>query len=194
MMEVTYKKLKENVFAKYPNKYFVETGTYIGDSVQLALDAGFENVMSIELSEKYCALARERFRDNKKVKIYQGDSSKMLKYVIRDIREPITFWLDGHYSKGDTAIGKYCTPLMIELMQIEKHSLNTHTIMIDDMRCWSKPLDGKPVCRCELYPCKNFYGFYSQDIIDALLKINPNYTLSYEDHDVPNDILVAHLK
>jgi hypothetical protein len=193
-MDVTYKKLNDNIFSRYPNKFFVETGTYLGDSVQLALDAGFEHVVSIELSEKYCALAQTRFWNNPKVRIYNGDSGMVLLDIIKDIQEPITFWLDGHYSKGDTAIGKYCTPLMIELMQISKHPINTHTIMVDDMRCWSKPLVGRPVCKCELYPCENFYGFYSQDVVDALLKINPNYILSYEDHDVPNDILIAHVK
>lgn len=193
-MEVTYKKLKENIFAQYPNRWFVETGTYLGDSVQMAIDAGFEYVLSIELSKKYWSLAFDRFFSNDKVFIWQGDSSEILYDTIRDIDEPITFWLDGHYSKGDTAIGRYCTPLMLELQQIAKHHIKTHTIMIDDMRCWRKPLEGKPVCRCPLYPCNNFYGFYEKDIIELLLKINPDYKITYTDHnELKNDILIAYL-
>ena len=193
MMEATYKKLKENIFIKYPNRVFVETGTYIGDSVQMALDAGFEKIYSIELSKKYYKIAKDRFNYFENVEIIHGDSSEILPILIKNINEPITFWLDAHYSKGDTALGKYCSPLMIELEQIRKTGIKNHTIMIDDIRCWNKQSDTKPVCNCPKYPCNNFYGFYTGDLISMLKEINPHYDLIYEDHDVPNDILVAYL-
>ena len=34
-------------FRKYPNEIFIETGSYMGDGVQQALDAGFKNVVTI---------------------------------------------------------------------------------------------------------------------------------------------------
>ena len=42
-----------NIFGKYPNPYFVETGSYDGSGIQRALDSGFQQVLSVELSEKY---------------------------------------------------------------------------------------------------------------------------------------------
>ena len=41
--------LKKEILEKYPNKYFVETGTHIGNSVQLALDCGFEKIITMEI-------------------------------------------------------------------------------------------------------------------------------------------------
>ena len=44
---------KKEIFQKYINNYFIETGSYLGDGIQQAIDAGFKNIISIELSDKY---------------------------------------------------------------------------------------------------------------------------------------------
>lgn len=177
--------LQKNIFKDSPNRFWVETGTYEGDAVQKALDAGFGHCYSIELSDKYYNLAKDRFKDNPKVTIIQGDSALILYDVIKDL-DGITFWLDGHFSKGDTALGLWCSPLMVELQQIEKQGKN-NTIIIDDMRIWRKPA----ICKCLEYPCNKIYGFSELDIIDQVLRINPNYGIYYIDGFVENDILIA---
>lgn len=165
-------------FKKYSNPVFVETGTYVGDGVQMALDAGFSSVYSIELSPQLYTRARQRFIDNPHVKIFQGDFETMLFHVIKDIHQPITFWLDGHYSGGPTTHGAKNTAVLEELEQIKRHPIKTHTILIDDMRC------------CETWW---FDGISKQQIIDKVKEINPNYEISYEDGFAPNDILVAQI-
>lgn len=165
------------VFKKYPNSYFIETGSYLGEGIDNAIKAGFENIISIELSKKYFDICQYRFKNYANVKIYYGDSYKILPEIINNINKPITFWLDGHHSAGDTALGDYYAPLLQELDAIREHSINTHTIMIDDMRCWAEP---NPV-----------HGFFYPNIIDKLHSINPNYTLTYEDGFVEKDVLVA---
>jgi len=165
-----------NLFKKYMNPVFIETGSYIGEGIQEAVDAKFQKIYSIELSNKYFNICKERFRNNKNVYLIKGDSSEQLFDLIKNIDENITFWLDGHYSAGDTALGKMMSPLMIELDIIKKHKLNTHTIIIDDLRCWKISLE---------------YNFCVDDIIKILYKINPNYNLTYEDGFIKNDILVA---
>lgn len=190
-METTYKKLESNIFKKYPNGVFVETGTYIGDSVQYAIEAGFSRIISIELSEKYYQLSKERFKNNDNVTIIHGDSGSCLWDAIKDIDEPITFWLDGHFSKGDTAIGDFCSPIMLELSHIAAHPIRTHTILIDDMKSWENK--GEFVCNCPLYPCHKIYGFYADDIISAVSEIN-SYDFSYEFHAKENNILVCTIK
>jgi hypothetical protein len=166
-------------FKKYSNNIFIETGSFLGDGIQQALDAGFNKVISIELSDKYFSISTNRFSNNPNVTIIQGDSFKVLPDVISDIDEPITFWLDGHHSCGDTALGEYWAPLIQELDVIKDHPIKTHTILIDDMRCWEEP---NPT-----------HGFYKEDIFNKLKEINSDYKFTYEDGCEKNDILVAHL-
>lgn len=169
---------KEN-FEKYPNDVFIETGSYLGDGIQQALDAGFKNIISIELSDKYYNISKNRFINNTNVTVIKGDSFKVLPDLIKNINCPITFWLDGHHSCGDTALGEYWTPLMQELEVIKNHHVKNHTIMIDDMRCWELP--------------NEVHGFYKEDIFNKLRDINPYYIFTYEDGGVKNDILVANI-
>ena len=103
----------------------------------------------------------------------------MLPEVINEIEEPMTFWLDGHHSCGDTALGEYWAPLMQELEVIKNHKLNTHTILIDDMRCWEEP--------------NEVHGFYKEDIFNKLKEINPDYKLSFEFGNQKDDVLVAYI-
>lgn len=169
-----------DVFSKYPNTVFLETGSFLGDGIQQALDAGFQKVISIELSNKYFSICSNRFSNNPKVEIVQGDSFKVLHEIIKDINEPITFWLDGHHSCGDTALGEYWAPLIQELDVIKEHPIKTHTILIDDMRCWENPNPN--------------HGFYKEDIFNKLKEINTEYQLTFEDGCEKNDILAAHIK
>jgi hypothetical protein len=166
------------IFRKYRNELFIETGSFVGDGSQQALDAGFKRVISIELSDKYFEMSKDRFINNPNVEIVKGDSFKILPYILKNINQPVTFWLDGHHSCGDTALGEHWAPLMQELDVIKEHPIKTHTILIDDMRCWEKP---NPV-----------HGFFSNDIYKKLLEININYKLTYEYGVQENDILAAY--
>lgn len=167
-----------NIFNKYKNKYFVESGSHIGEGIVKALDAGFENIISIELSPFYYQYCVTRFRGNKFVHLHMGDTEDILEELISKIDEPITFWLDGHNSGGNTAWGKHESPLMQELEIIAKHPIKTHTLIIDDLRCWVKPQ----------------YEFDTNDVISFVKNINPNYEITYEDGHVANDIMVAYIK
>lgn len=172
--------LRTNIFLKYQNNYFIESGSYLGNGIENAVNAGFKHIYSIELSDKYYNICKKKFESNSNVTIIKGDSCEVLFDLIKDINEPITFWLDGHYSCDDTALGKYWTPLIQELEQIKNHSIKNHIIIIDDMRCWLEP---NPV-----------HGFYTPDIINKLKEINENYEFIYEDGHKVNDILVAKIK
>jgi hypothetical protein len=146
----------------------------------MALQAGFNEIYSIELSKKYSEICRDRYHTNHRVHIIEGDSAKVLYSVIEGIKERITFWLDGHNSGEDTAMGDQISPLLFELEQIGHHSIKDHIILIDDMRCWNDIN----------------VGFDDKKIQEAILKINPLYSFEYEDgfHDnivFKKDILVA---
>jgi hypothetical protein len=61
-------------FKKYLNPIFIETGSWIGDGIQQASDAGFKKIISIELSDKYYNYTTDRFSKNENVKVVLGDS------------------------------------------------------------------------------------------------------------------------
>ena len=174
-----------DVFKKYVSDCFIETGSYIGDGIQSALDAGFKNIISIELYDKYYVECRERFKNNNQVKVIRGDSAICLYQSIKDIDGKITFWLDGHWSgegTGMSGLGKI-SPLLEELDQIKSHHIKNHTILIDDMRCWLKE--------------NPKINFGEQEIKEKILNVNSHYSISYENgygHDgtvFEKDILVA---
>jgi len=155
------------LFKLYKKSYktFVETGSYVGDGIQKAVAAGYENIISIELSEPHYNNCKKRFDGVDSVGLVQGDSADILLPTINEINEPIVFWLDGHYSCGKTAKGKYWSPILQELDAISKHPINTHTIMIDDMRCWR--VDNPE------------FKFGHLDIEEKIKAINSDYQLLY---------------
>lgn len=169
--------IHSDAFKNYPNEIFIETGSLNGDGIQKALNAGFKRIISIEITEHYYEKCKKRFQNNPEVELIKGDSFKILPSVIKDINVPITFWLDGHYSWGDTGKGQYQTPLIQEIEVIASHPLKNHTILIDDMRCWKDPNHG--------------HGFTVDDIFKALDKIKSDYEVSYINGHIENDIMVV---
>ena len=157
-----------DLFQKYPNRVFVETGSCVGVGITRACDAGFEEIHSIELSEELYEVCVGYFKAYPNVHLIQGDSRYVLKDIISKIDVPITFWLDAHRSGGLT-VGELIPPLLEELEQIKVHSIKTHTIMIDDLRCWG----------------------WTDKLKDLLLDINKDYRFILEDGTFEKDVLVA---
>lgn len=165
-------------FLKHKNSYFVETGTYQGDTVAYALNGGFPNVLSMELSEVFFKRCEERFKDDPRVKIFLGNSRYDLSKMIQPINAPITFWLDGHWSGvPDIGVDAECIcPVLYELEQIKAHPIKTHTIMVDDIRL----MDG------------HHFPVLKHQIEQMIMEINPNYVIQYfDDYTSPNDVLIA---
>lgn len=165
-------------FKPFVQTYFIETGTYLGKGIQQALAAGFEIIYSIELNEQFANKARTKFAHNQNVHIINGNSGDMLYEVIKDINEPVTFWLDGHNGTYDP-YGENC-PVLRELDQIKKHHIKTHTILIDDMHCAGT----------------NLFDFITKEEIIAKIKeINPAYEIFYipggDAGEYPENVMVA---
>lgn len=117
-------------------RILIETGTYLGDMVE-AQKSAFDRIISIELSEALCRDAGKRFRFDRHVTIVQGDSGEVLGPILRDIHEPVIFWLDGHYSGGVTAKGATACPVFKELEAIFAHPVKGHVLLIDDARLFN---------------------------------------------------------
>jgi hypothetical protein len=117
-------------------KHYIETGTYLGDGIKCVLN-NYENIHSIELSEKWYHYNVEQFKNNNNVKIHLGDSKKILPELLKTLNEPITIYLDAHYSGGTTAFGEEEVPLLFEL-EILKQRKYYDIIIIDDCRLLGK--------------------------------------------------------
>lgn len=118
---------------RYGLKTLVETGTYYGDMVE-AMRSSFDVIYSIELSEELHRKAVRRFRRDEHVRLIHGDSGAELARVVRALREPALFWLDGHYSGEETAKGECDTPILAELEHVLTAGEKRHVIIIDDAR------------------------------------------------------------
>jgi hypothetical protein len=171
--------LSKEVLSKYLNPYFLETGTANGDCVRLALETGFEKIISIELDE---SLQNENiqkyqsFINEGKINLITGDSLWELTNIIPDLDKPTTFWLDAHVDFGP--MGTKRCPLYEELSAIKMSKIKTHTILIDDMRMlgqwWGE-------------------GISVDELKNRILEVNSNYKFTFENGFAPNDILVAYL-
>ena len=129
--------VKQLIIAEYQQKYghsiLLETGTYMGTMVE-AQKSNFNKIISIELGIDLFEKAQKRFENDKNITIVQGDSGKVLGLLLKDISEPIIFWLDGHYSAGTTALGDKECPIFEELDAIFDSKQFNHVILIDDAR------------------------------------------------------------
>jgi hypothetical protein len=122
-------------FDRHHLDYFVETGTYTGDTLAL-FETLAAHCTSIELSPEYAARAKQRFAKAKNVEVLEGNSGTLISQVLVSLTHPALFWLDGHYSGGATAGVEKHTPINEELKAILSHDVIEHVILIDDARCF----------------------------------------------------------
>jgi hypothetical protein len=131
---------KHLTIKKYAEEYnvpiLIETGTFHGDTIYATMSS-FRKVFSIELSDELYKLALIRFKKDKKVTILHGDSGQVIEGMLKEITEKCLFWLDGHYSAGNTAKGDLNTPIIKELIHILNHKVKGHVMLIDDARCFN---------------------------------------------------------
>jgi hypothetical protein len=125
-----------NLTKTIKTNHYIETGAYLGNGIKGVLNY-YENIHSIELSNKWYEHNVKQFKNNENVKMYLGDSKKILPELLNNIKEPVTIFLDAHYSGGPTAFGDEETPLLFEL-EILKNRIYDDIIIIDDCRLLGK--------------------------------------------------------
>jgi|TARA_R110002020_G_scaffold221133_1_gene429149 hypothetical protein len=88
---------------KYNLKYFVETGTLTGDTVEYVSSLGcFDKIFSVEIEPEIYAFAKDRFVDNDNVEILLGNSYEVLENdILPQLDGPTFFWLDAHFPGAD---------------------------------------------------------------------------------------------
>lgn len=114
---------------------FVESGTYLGEMIKAQLPF-FKRIVSIELDEALYMKNVEKFRGNPNVLLLKGDSGLLMQKAIDLLVGRKLFWLDGHYSGGNTAKGDKECPVLEELDTILRLP-EDNIILIDDARCFN---------------------------------------------------------
>jgi len=122
--------LLQDDYTKY--NCFIETGTHNGDTI-FALEPYFNKLYTIEFSEKYYNNTKNKYSGSK-INFLLGDSAVVLESLLPNITDKCIFFLDGHFSGGDTGQSSKDCPLEEEITHINHLCTNDAIIIIDDFR------------------------------------------------------------
>lgn len=124
---------------------FCETGTYHGNAVIKALEAGFKKIATVEISRINLDIAKKRIAEHPLSKeahidYVLGDAEKNIGRLVdfaklNEVMYPI-FWLDAHthvFKDGTLTDGNPC-PLVFEIAAINLAFNGKAVLLIDDMR------------------------------------------------------------
>jgi hypothetical protein len=124
---------------------WIETGTYKGHT-SLFLSKIGEVVYSLEPMVKIFHKTQHHLRFIANIYILNVSSENGFEKTINEVLSqerikglPINFWLDGHFSGGETFLGSSPTPISAELEIISKMLplFDESSIFVDDVRCFS---------------------------------------------------------
>ena len=172
--------IKERILLSYGLKHaiWIETGTYLGQTTK-ALSKDALKVYTIEPDLFLFKNASNYFKNTSHIEVINHTSEFYLPTLLLSISGNVNFWLDGHYSAGNTFKGEIETPIELELSAISEHlsKLDKVAIFIDDVRCFKKS-DGDD----SQYPSLNYLVDWAKAhdfhwIIEHDIFIAKNYLL-----------------
>jgi hypothetical protein len=111
---------------------FIETGTWHGDTI-FEVEPYFDQVYTIEFSEYYYNNTKSKYNGNK-INFLLGDSGVVFKSLLPNITNKCIFFLDGHWSGGNTGKSDKDCPLDEEITHINNLFNHEAIIIIDDFR------------------------------------------------------------
>lgn len=152
---------------KWPTDTLIETGTYRGKMV-FAMRPYFSCIYSIELAPELASRAQRIFGKTPSVHIIHGDSGTELPRIVETLKNPAIFWLDGHYSGGETAQSSEHSPLRAELGCIFSSPIKGHIVAIDDAHLFNGT-DGYPS---------------PEELRDMVSEIAADYAIEFNDNMV----------
>lgn len=173
--------LLQDDYTKYP--CFIETGTLIGTTI-FAMEPYFNTLYTIEFSEKYYNDTKNKYNGDK-IKFIYGDSSIIFNSLLSNITDRCIFFLDGHWSSGDTGKSEKDCPLIEEIININNLFKNDAIIIIDDFRLFG--LDASSGKLGE------DWSKISKDEILNILKLRINKVYHLDSDLAKNDRLIIHI-
>jgi len=160
---------------RYKLMDFIETGTYHGSTCVWAASC-FDNVTTVEYCRELYDATIARHGNIQNINFIFGDSRSVLRTIVPNLTRPAVFWLDSHWSGGETYGENDQCPLIGEIHLIQK-SKYAHFIFIDDARLFMSP-PPRPH-RIEQWPSID-------EVIEALKSSSHKYYIV-----IVEDVLVA---
>lgn len=166
-----YKYLTIINYAKIYNlKILIETGTYVGGTIK-ATKKFFKRIYSIEIDKDLFNLAKKEFQEDKNIYLLNGDSSKLLPELLKELEESCVFWLDAHYSGKNTSRGDKETPIFEELKAISKANNQKNIILIDDARLFNGTNDYPTIDNLKNFITK-YFPHTTFEVRDDIIRIS----------------------
>lgn len=162
---------------------FIETGTYLAETI-FALEPFFDKLYTCEIKPEFWQGAKSRYSGDK-ISFLLGDSTKTFESLLPNITDKSIFFLDGHWSAGNTGKGEKDCPLYEELDLINRLYVPEAIIIIDDCRLFGKG----PTFKNEVVNWEEIEA-------NKLLAVLKNRTSRYyylDSNAAPNDRLIIHL-
>lgn len=155
---------------------FIESGTLMADT-SLNVCHLFDSVHTIELSEKFYNLSKERIENSgvKNITQHFGDSSTIIPKLLKKLKvDTCVFFLDGHWSSGDTAKGNKDCPLIEECCAINNlYSGKKIIILIDDFRLFGtyNNENWSDISEDKIKECFTNFNIVRQSVYDDVLSL-----------------------
>jgi predicted O-methyltransferase YrrM len=126
------------LFREREHECFVESGTYLGDTVDFFLPHA-RRIVSVEMDEELWRRASQRFGKQPQVEVVRGDAEQEIPRIVGALGEPALIWLDGHYSGEGTAHGEQAEPAVSILERLGDVGVQPGTtIVVDDLRLFGR--------------------------------------------------------
>jgi hypothetical protein len=167
--------------ARYDLRVFIETGTYCGDTAAWAA-CHFDSVTTIEYSREIHQEAVGRHGKIQNINFILGDSRAVLKTIVPKLSNPAVFWLDSHWSGGQTYGANDECPLLEEIRTLHMQKC-THFLFIDDARLFTSPpprphrVDEWPSIDEVIEAVKSCNDDYYIVLIEDVIVAAPNYAM-----------------
>ena len=137
-LETIFDECEERGFNCRHFRRFVETGTFLGQTV-VALAAHFDELHTIEVDSKLFEAAKlASWKAAHPIHFHLGHSAHVLEKILPGLMGPAVFYLDAHYSGSVTGGAFSEVPLLEELVVLERQFMHAGLVVIDDMDLFSK--------------------------------------------------------
>lgn len=149
-----------------------------------SLEPYFNTLYTIEFSKKYYNNTKNKYNGNK-INFILGDSSIVFESLLPNISDKCIFFLDGHWSGGDTGHSNKDCPLYEEITHINNLFTNDAIIIIDDFRLFGLDKSSGKL--------GEDWSKINKDILLNILQGRINNVYHLDSECAKNDRLIIHI-